>query len=22
VFVSKKHIQKEKITCWHWDANQ
>jgi len=22
VFVSIKHIQKEKITCWHWDANQ
>jgi len=22
VFVGIKHIQKEKITCWHWDANQ
>jgi len=22
VFVSIKHIQKEKNTCWHWDTNQ
>jgi len=22
VFVSIKHIQKEKTTCCHWDANQ